>query len=70
MFGKVEERKGHLLEEIHAIDLMEEYEGLDDHDCRGCCLLQEEFFKKLLQEEIKWRQRSRNKWLDEGDRNT
>lgn len=38
-FGKVEERKVSLLDDIRHIDLKEETVGLDDHDCRCRSLL-------------------------------
>lgn len=69
-FGKVEEHKVQILANIHQIDLKEENGLLDDQDRSRQSFLQEEFYKKALQEEIKWKQRSKNKWLDEGDRNT
>lgn len=58
-----------ILEDIRHIDLIEETDRLEDEDGRQHCLLQEEFSKKVLHEEIKWKQRSRNKWVEEGDHN-
>lgn len=49
---------------------MEESRDLDDKARQQRSFLKEEFRKKTQQEEIKYKQRSLIKWLEEGDRNT
>lgn len=53
--------KAKLLQDICQIDLKEEVESVNEEEKRQCSMLQKEFSKKVLQEEIKWKQRSRNK---------
>lgn len=65
----MEEKKCQILHDIHQTDSKEESVGLDEDEWRHCSLLQEEYARKVLEEEIKWKQQSKNKWL-EGDRNT
>lgn len=68
-FGKVEEKKGQILTEIQYIDFIEENGGLDEAMRQQRNFLQEEFRRNTLQEEIRWKQHSLIRWLNEGDRN-
>lgn len=70
IFGNLLARKNQLLEEIQKIDGKEEVENLDVGDRASRKNLQEHLCRVLFQEDIKWKQRSRTKWLGAGDRNT
>lgn len=64
-FRDVEGQKTIILEEIQLIDSMEESTGkLTDEDRSKRIRLKEEFQRKV-EEEIKWWQKSRCKWLAE-----
>ena len=54
-FGEVGMRKTHLLEEIQRLDWKEE--------ARQLSLEEDEFRRKVREEGIMWRQKSRCKWL-------
>lgn len=43
---------------------------MDEHDCAELSSCQEELKERLSLEETLWRQRSKQTWLKEGDRNT
>lgn len=70
MFGSVEEKKGQLLCYIASLDLKEETCYLTETERYQRLVLKEEFQRKVHWEEIKWNQRSRVRWLVDGDRNT
>ena len=52
------------------IDGKEEEGAIEEADRTNRKLLQDQFCRLIFQEEIKWKQRSRIKWLKAGDRNT
>lgn len=64
------ERKNLLLADIQSIDGKEDEGLLEEEDRVRRKNLQEQLCRLIFQEELKWKQRSRNKWLKAGDRNT
>lgn len=69
-FGNVEFRKKALLEELNALDCLEEECGLAPFEkvCKNAVISELEHV--TLKEEISWRQKSRVLWLKEGDKCT
>ena len=56
--------------ELNALNRLEGVRGLDNEQrSRKCCIVSE-LELSLLQEEISWRQKSRIRWLKEGDKCT
>jgi hypothetical protein len=70
VFGNVEFRKKALLEELNALDCLEEERGLVSEEKLRKSVVISELEHATLQEEISWRQKSRVLWLKEGDKCT
>ena len=68
--GTFTEKKNQLLAAIQGFDEKEELGSLNAEDKEHRKYLQDQFRRLLIQEELKWKQCSRNKWLEAGDRNT
>ena len=68
-FGDVGMQKTTILEEIQLIDNREEMGQPSYEDFVRRLNLKEDLCRKVREEEIKWKQRSRCKWL-KGDKNT
>jgi hypothetical protein len=58
------------VDELKALELVVEERGLSEEEKVRKSLLCRDLEKALLQEEISWRQKSRIKWLKEGDKCT
>jgi len=69
-FGNVEYRKKMLMEELCALDSLEEQRGLTPEENVRKCGVIRDLENSILQEEISWRQKSRVLWLKEGDKCT
>lgn len=69
-FGSVAQSLDSHLLEIQQVDIKEESGSISPEDYSRRLLLKLSFKKKVREEEIKWRQRSRLRWLLEGDRNS
>lgn len=54
-FGRVEEKKAQILHDIQCIDLKEETVGINEEGWQQRIYLQEEFHRKVHEEEIKWK---------------
>jgi hypothetical protein len=67
-FGHVEFLKKAPLEELSALDRLEEERGLASEEKVRKCLVIRDLENTILQEEISWRQKSRVLWLKEGDK--
>ena len=61
--------KVRILDEIQSIDRAEEVGTLLSTNVSRILPLREEFFKKIREEAINLKQRSRYQWLKDGDRN-
>ena len=68
--GDIRCAKTSILEEIKNLDIQEEARCLTEEELARRTSLKIDFEKKVKEEEISWRQRSRCKWLKEGDKNT
>ncbi|XP_010253034.1 PREDICTED: uncharacterized protein LOC104594458 [Nelumbo nucifera] len=68
-FGRIEERKSTLISRIEEIDRREE-EGQMGMEEKERTNLKKELEATLLREEISWKQKSRERWIKEGDGNT
>ena len=67
--GDLLDKKNQLLADIQLLDEKEKGGNLNEGRINGKNL-QDQFRHVLFQKEIKWKQRSRNTWLEAGDRNT
>jgi hypothetical protein len=70
VFGDVGARNKAWAEEVQLLDSIEESRGLSDEEKERRCRLVSDLEGSLLQEEICWRQKSRIRWLKEGDKCT
>jgi hypothetical protein len=69
-FSNVEYRKKMHLEELCALDRLEEQRGLAPEEKVRKCVAIRDLENSIMQEEISWRQKSRVHWLKEGDKCT
>ena len=69
-FGRVEYRKNMALEQMEYWDAKEKINRLSLEELEARNEAREEYKKWVLLEEITWRQKSREVWLKEDDRNT
>lgn len=69
-FGNVEFRKKMHMEDLCALDRLEEQRGLTPEEKVRKCGVIRDLENSILQEEISWRQKSRALWLKEGDKCT
>jgi hypothetical protein len=70
VFGNVGVRNKAWAEELESLDRIEEVRRLSEEEKERRRLLASDLEASLLQEEISWRQKSRVRWLKEGDKCT
>jgi hypothetical protein len=70
VFGNIGALVKERVEELKSLELAAEGGGLSEEDKERKRLLCRDLERSLLQEEICWRQKSRIKWLKEGDKCT
>ena len=69
-FGDLKERKKLILTDLSRIDLIEQEGNLNSDLVLERTLKRRELEDVLLKEEVQWRQKSRVKWIKEGDCNS
>ena len=69
-FGEPNERKKSILLDLANFDTMEQERGISPELLVQRALRKEELEELILREEIHWRQKTRVKWVKEGDCNS
>lgn len=70
MFGSVKVQKAKLLNSLCVIEAKDEEGRLSVVDKEELCKLRSDLILILSQEEAMWKQRSKERWIEEGDQNT
>lgn len=69
-YGAKKKQKQMLIREIHRLDIVQETQDLSEEEYLNWATFKSQLDKIYLEEEIYWKNRSKQQWLEAGDQNT